>query len=148
MGPQENNWGVYGTPAFHPGTGRLFTGIGGDDAGTIDIASTPFIRALRGDDLHDSWHRHHDADGVWRYTNGRPPLYTTAGERGLTSPAVVNDVVFVGTTRPALHAFDVHHGHCVWSDTTLSGGEFVMGCAIAGRHVAVAVGSLLRIYSM
>jgi outer membrane protein assembly factor BamB len=158
--PAENNWGIYGTPAFHPGTGRLFVGVGGDDPGTIDYSSTPFVRAIhlvreKGVlELRDAWHRHHDPDGVWRYTNGRPPLYTNPGERGLTSPAVVNDVVFVGTTLPGLYAFDVHHGHCVWSDTTLSGGDFVMGCAISGRHVAVTAGSffaassLLRIYSL
>jgi glucose dehydrogenase len=35
------------------------------------------------------------------------------GEVGLSSPAVVNDVVFVTTNAAALYAFDVANGHCL-----------------------------------
>jgi hypothetical protein len=51
-------------------------------------------------------------------------MYTTIGEAGLSSPAVVNDVVFMSTNRPldfastsrrALYAFDATSGLCLWA---------------------------------
>ena len=43
-------------------------------------------------------------------------MYTHAGESGLSSPAVVNDVVFCTTSKVAIYAFDVRDGTLLWHD--------------------------------
>ena len=46
----------------------------------------------------------------------RPPMYTTPGESGLSSAAVVNDVVFCSTSIVTLYAFDANDGTLLWQD--------------------------------
>ena len=43
-------------------------------------------------------------------------MYTSAGECGLSSPAVVNDVVFCTTSKIAIYAFNVSDGKLLWWD--------------------------------
>lgn len=160
---QENFHGTYSTPAVHSGLGRLFIGVGGknyaDIAPGIDSPTTPFMRALDWKTLEDAWPM---SDGnPRRYTKAHPPMYSVSGEAGLSSPVVVNDVVFCSTSRIALYAFDAHDGTCLWMDRLgdqtggLSGGYgFCLGPAIesdfvvAGGLVFGRNGGVLRIYSL
>jgi outer membrane protein assembly factor BamB len=144
-GPAENMNGVFGTPAVHYGTGRLFVGLGG--YAMADASTTPFMRALDWNTLDDAWYTLKGGDGVFRYVTASPPMYTTANERGLSSPAITNDVVFIGTTRPGIYALDVNCGHCLWSDTSFSA-DYVMGTAIYGNFLIAAAGGTVRIYSL
>jgi outer membrane protein assembly factor BamB len=145
----ENLWGVFGTPAVHHGTHRLFVGVGGY-SGIGDQQVTPFLRALDWDTLNDAWPtavQTIGANQVSKYTTASPPMYTT-DESGLSSPAVVNDVVFVSTNKSALYAFDVNSGHCLWTAPGLPSFQFVLGPVIYGNHVIVGAGSAIFIYSM
>jgi outer membrane protein assembly factor BamB len=149
MQPDENKYGVFGTAALHYGLGKLFVGLGGYAGG--DTPSTPFVRALDWNSLADAWPAALGPDGVTRYTMAKPPLYTNAGETGLSSPAVVNDIVFVSTNKPALYALDVVNGHSIWLAPGLSGqpaGTFVLGPAIYGNYVVIGCGGSLFIYSL
>jgi outer membrane protein assembly factor BamB len=74
-------------------------------------------------------------------------LYTSTGESGLSSPAIVNDLVFVATTKPGLYALETSTGHCKWAATNLSG-TWVMGAAIYGNYVVTGAGSNLYIYKL
>jgi hypothetical protein len=145
-GGGENMYGVFGTAAVHYGLGRLFVGLGGY-AG-IDQQTTPFMRALDWNNLNDAWATSVVTIGghsFERYTV--PPMYTSS-EAGLSSPAVVNDVVFVSTSRPALYALDVMSGLCLWADFGYPGGNYALGPAISGNQVAIGVGNNLYIYSL
>ena len=71
----------------------------------------------------------------------------TPQEVGLSSPAVVNDVVFISTTKPGLYAFDAATGLCLWSAGGLAAG-YPMGPAIYGNYVVVGSGNTLNIYSL
>jgi outer membrane protein assembly factor BamB len=144
-GPGENYYGVFGTAAVDAHRHRLYVCIGGY-GGAIDSATTPFVRALHWDTLDDAWTGHEGADGVWRYTVPVPPLYTTPNEAGLGSPAVVNDVVLVPTSRPGLYALDADTGLCLWAATGLNG-TYVLGPAVYGNHMVVGCGTEVRIYS-
>lgn len=159
----ENFHGTYSTAALHPGLGRLFVGIGGNNyhyiAAGIDAETTPFMRALDATTLVDVWAL--DDGDPRRYVKPRPPMYATPGEAGLSSPAVVNDVVFCSTSKIALYAFDANDGTLLWSDALgeqtggFNGGYgYCLGPAIAGDHVVVGAllmgrdGGVLRIYSL
>jgi len=96
-----------------------------------------------------------------RYSTCRPPMYTTMGESGLSSPAVVNDVVFFATTKLSLYAFAVADGRLLWQDVLgwqtggLNGGYgYCMGPAIwqnyvvAGGLIAGSDGGVLKIYAL
>jgi outer membrane protein assembly factor BamB len=144
-GPAENFYGVFGTAAVDRHRHRLYVCIGGY-GGAIDSATTPFIRALHSDTLDDAWAGHRGSDGVWRYTVPVPPLYTTPNEAGLGSPAIVNDVVLVPTSKPGLYALDADSGLCLWSATGLSG-SYVLGPAVYGNHVILGCGTQVRIYA-
>jgi outer membrane protein assembly factor BamB len=150
---KENMYGVMATPALHRGLGRLFVGIGGyngmalDTSNGIDPTRTPFLRAINWDDLHDAWPTATGSDGVTRYTTTKPPMYTSL-EVGLSSPAVVNDVVFVSTNKVGLYALDAGDGHCLWSATGLPSDEFALGPAIYGNYVVLGAGSKLYIYRL
>jgi outer membrane protein assembly factor BamB len=152
-GTGENRYGVMGTPAVHSGLGRLFVGIGGYngmalDAGAgIDQTRTPFLRALDWGTLVDAWPTALGADGVARYTTTKPPMYMSL-EVGLTSPAVVNDVVFVSTNKTGLYALDATTGVCLWSASGLPAGQFALGPAIYGNYVVMGAGSTIRIYKL
>jgi outer membrane protein assembly factor BamB len=159
----ENYFGSYSTPAIHPESGTAFVGVGGNNYHTgfagIDYESTPFLRAISTSTLADAWPL--DDHDPQRYAAARPPMYTTAAEAALSSPAVVNDVVFCSTSRIAVYAFDVATGQCLWSDVLgeptggLQGGYgYCMGPAVSGDHVVAGAlvygrqGGLLRIYRL
>ena len=144
-GPGENMYGVFGTAAIHYGLGRLFVGVGGY-GGAIDTPTTPFVRALDWTTLNDAWPTTVGGDGVTRYT-APGPLYANPGEVGLSSPAVVNDVVFVSTDRPGLYALSAATGLCLWSAGGLSPG-YILGPAVYGNMVVVGSGSSIKVYSL
>jgi outer membrane protein assembly factor BamB len=143
---QENDYGVFGTGAVHGGLHRLFVGLGEE----IDSSTTPFMRALDWNTLADVWMTSVDPVGTYqvaRYTVPRPPMYATSGEAGLSSPAVVNDVVLVSTNKPGLYALDAATGLLLWSADGLQGDQ-CLGPAIYGNYVVVGCGSLLNIYTL
>ncbi len=160
---QENYSGTYSTPAIHAGLGRIFIGIGGNNyhnvqAG-IDYATTPFLRAMDWETLDDAWAM--DDSDPRLYIDSRPPMYRTPGESGLSSPAVVNDVVFCSTSKVAVYAFDAFSGKMLWEDQLgvqtggMNGGYgYCMGPAAAGDYVVAGAlvfgkrGGVLRIYSL
>lgn len=153
-GEGENAYGIMGTPAVHYGLGRIFIGIGGYngmalDAGAgIDQTRTPFLRALNWNDLHDAWPTALGADNVLRYTTTKPPMYQTI-EVGLSSPAVVNDVVFVSTDKPGLYALAADTGLCLWSAPGLpTSRNYVLGPAVYGNYVVIGAGSTVYIYTL
>ncbi|MDQ3849137.1 MAG: PQQ-binding-like beta-propeller repeat protein [Actinomycetota bacterium] len=152
-GHGENAYGIMGTPALHSGLGRLFVGIGGyngmalDQGAEIDPTRTPFLRAVNWNDLHDAWPTTTGPDGVTRYATTKPPMYTTL-EVGLSSPAVVNDIVFVSTNRAGLYAFSAENGVCLWTAPTLPTRQFVLGPAIYGDHVVIGAGPQIFIYTL
>jgi outer membrane protein assembly factor BamB len=167
----ENYSGTYSTSAIYPGLNpdttpssqRLFIGIGGPNyhsvAPGIDCQSTPFMRAIDPTTLADAWPM--DDNDPQRYSKAQPPMYTTPAECGLSSPAVVNDVVFCSTTKLAIYAFDVADGTLLWQDHLgqqtggYNGGYgYTMGPAVWGDYVVVGGlifgrdGGVLRIYRL
>jgi outer membrane protein assembly factor BamB len=164
--PAENYSGTYSTAAICTSLKRLFIGIGGNNYHSIspgiDSATTPFIRALDWTTLLDAWEL--DSGDPKRYAiaaDPNNPLYKTAGESGISVPAVVNDVVFMTTTRVALYAFRATDGKLLWQDVTgfgqqtggMSGGYgYCMGPAISGNYVVAGAlvkggnGGALNIY--
>ena len=158
-GTGENSYGVFGTPAVHAPLGRLFVGLGGYngmalDAGGGDPTRTPFVRALNWNDLTDAWPTAVGADNVIRYTSTKPPMYMSR-DVGLSSPAVVSDVVFVATSPPPfstdrahLYALSVLDGHCLWSSGGLAQGSFALGPAIYGNYVVVGAGNQVSIFRL
>jgi outer membrane protein assembly factor BamB len=152
----ENKYGVFGTPAIHFGLHRLFVGLGGYDGMHIDAGAgidqtrTPFMRALNWGDLHDAWPTSVGADGIIRYTNTKPPMYSSH-EVGLSSPAVVSDIVFVttsGAAQPGFYALSVNDGHCLWTAGGLPTGQFVLGPTVYGNYVVVGAGDRVYIYRL
>ena len=157
----ENFYGSYSTPAIDPVGQRLFVGVGGNNyhfiAPGIDYETTPFMRALDWSSLEDAWEL--DQGDPKRYVKPKPPMYTTPGEAGLSSPAVVNDVVFCSTSKVALHAFNANDGTVLMSDDigTQTGGfnggyGYCLGPAISGDYVVIGAlvtggdGGILRVY--
>lgn len=148
LGGGENYFGVFGTAAVHYGLGRLFVGIGGY-GGIGDIPTTPFMRALNWNNLGDAWPtaiQTINGHPVAKYIFPAPPMYTNS-EAGCSSPAVVNDVVFVSTSKSAMYAMDVNCGLSLWTAPGLPGGQFVLGPAIYGNYVVVGAGGSVFIYS-
>ena len=160
----ENYFGTYSTAAIHPGRERLFIGMGGPNyhnpSTGIDYTSTPFMRALDWNSLEDAWPMGNEHDPP-RYRNSSPPMYTTAGECGLSSPAVVNDLVFCSTSKVSLYAFDIEDGRLLWQDDLgvqtggYNGGYGAcMGPAIWGNYVVAGAliygrdGGILKIYGL
>jgi outer membrane protein assembly factor BamB len=142
----ENEWGIYATPAVHPGMGKLYVGLGG--RGSITAPDkTPFMRALNWNTLADAWPTAIGGDGVSRYTTASPPLYTS-NEVGLSSPALVHDVVFVSTNKTGLYALDAATGLCLWSATGLPVGNFALGPAISGNYVVMGAGNNVYRYRL
>jgi outer membrane protein assembly factor BamB len=159
----ENYSGIYSTAAIDPASRKIFVGIGGNNyhsvAAGIDTENTPFIRALDYDTLDDAWPV--DNGNPKRYTKARPPLYTNVTESGLSSPAVVNDVVFMATTFVSLYAFSVADGTMLFEDRLgqqtggFNGGYgYCMGPAVCGNYVVAGAlvfggdGGVLRIYGI
>lgn len=164
----ENFHGTYSTAAVCTSQKKLFIGIGGNNyhfiAPGIDSDSTPFIRALDWTTLEDAWPL--DNGNPKRYSAAKDPnnpLYKMAGESGISVPAVVNDVVFMSTTRVALYAFAASDGTLLWSDVENFGAQtggmnggygYCMGPAIAGNYVVAGAlvqggnGGVLNIYQL
>jgi glucose dehydrogenase len=160
---KENYSGIYSTAAIHPGGRKIFVGIGGNNyhsvAAGIDTANTPFIRALDYDTLADAWPV--DTGNPPRYTKAKPPLYTNTTESGLSSPAVVNDVVFMATTFVSIYALSVADGTMLFEDKIgeqtggFNGGYgYCLGPAVCGNYVVAGAlvfggdGGVLRIYGI
>lgn len=164
----ENFHGTYSTAALCTAQQKLFIGVGGNNyhfiCAGIDSTSTPFIRALAWDTLDDAWPL--DDGDPKKYAaaaDPKNPLYKLAGESGISVPAVVNDVVFMSTTRVALYAFNAADGKLLWSDVVnfgaqtggMSGGYgYCMGPAITGNYVVAGAlvqggnGGVLNIYTL
>lgn len=160
----ENYFGPFNTAAVDPKTGTLFIGVGGPNyhnaAPGIDSDSTPFMKAVKWDTLQDAWPLDDSFDPP-RYKNVGASMYNFFGESGLSSPAVVNDVVFVSTTRVAIYAFNVADGTLLWSNIMgnqtlgFNGGYgYCLGPAIWGNYVVAGAliqglkGGLLNIYGL
>jgi outer membrane protein assembly factor BamB len=159
----ENYSGIYSTAAVHPPSRKIFVGIGGNNyhsvAAGIDTPTTPFMRALDYDTLADAWPV--DNGNPPRYTKATPPMFTNFSESGLSSPAVVNDVVFMATTYVSLYAFSVADGTVLFEDRLgeqtggFNGGYgYCMGPAVCGNYVVAGAlvfggdGGVLRIYGI
>ncbi|MFZ6775434.1 PQQ-binding-like beta-propeller repeat protein [Undibacterium sp. Ji83W] len=160
---QENYSGTYSTAAVHTALGRLFIGVGGNnyhnvEAG-IDYRTTPFMRALDWETLEDAWAM--DDSDPRLYIESQPPMYRTPGESGLSSPVVVNDLVFFSTSKVAVYAFDVYSGKMLWHDDLgdqtggMNGGYgYCLGPAVAGNYMVAGAlvfgkqGGVLRIYGL
>lgn len=157
---EENFSGSYSTAAWDPVTNRIFCGLGGNNYHTIspgiDTDTTPFMRAMNLD-LSDAWPV--DSNNPPRYSKAMPPMYSNYNESGLSSPAVVNDLVFMGTTNVSLYAFSTADGTVLWQDQLgeqtggMNGGYgYCMGPAICGDYVVAGAlvfggdGGILRIY--
>lgn len=179
--PGENFSGVFNTAALHPGSSdnpqtispRFFIGMGGPNyhnaSPGIDYESTPFMRAIdfNAATLVDAWPMAGDpakyincshideANGIFA------GMYTSAGESGLSSPAVVNDVVFCSTSKVSIYAFDVRDGKLLWWDDLgmQTGGDnggygYCIGPAIWKNYVVAGAlvfgndGGILKIYGM
>ncbi len=165
--PGENFSGAFNTAAFRPGSdgipARIFVGVGGPNYHSaspgIDADSTPFLRAIDAATLDDAWPL--DDGDPRRYRTCRPPMYTNPGESGLSSPAVVNDVVFCSTSKVSLYAFDVRDGTPLWQDDLgvqtygFNGGYgYCLGPAIWRNYVVAGAlvfgrdGGVLKIYGL
>jgi len=176
--PGENFSGAFNTAALYPGSAdvspRFFIGLGGPNyhnaSPGIDFNSTPFMRALdfNSPKLVDAWPM--DNSDPRKYLNCShideangifAGMYTSAGECGLSSPAVVNDVVFCTTSKIAIYAFDVRDGKLLWWDDMGSqtdgyngGYGYCLGPAIWKNYVVAGAlvfgrdGGVLKIYGL
>ena len=166
----ENFHGTYSTPSIDPQSGKIFIGSGGNNyhfvAAGIDSPTTPFMRAFDWETLDDAWPEEmvvSPADPtkfIMKYSNATP-MYSFPGEAGLSSPAVVNDVVFCSTSKISLYAFSVADGTDLWSDQLGSqtqgfngGYGYCLGPAVTGDYVVAGGlvlgmdGGILNIYSL
>lgn len=179
--PGENFSGVFNTSAHFPGSDdspqtippTLFTSIGGPNyhnaSSGIDSESTPFMRAvlLDSETLADAWPMIPNSDPQ-RYLNTSSTddttgqtvgMYSSAGESGISSPAVVNDVVFCTTSKVSIYAFDVRDGKLLWHDDLgmqtdgyTGGYGYCLGPAVWKNYVVAGAlifgrdGGILRIY--
>jgi outer membrane protein assembly factor BamB len=180
--PNENFSGVFNTGAIYPGSNggepavppTIFYGIGGPNYHSaspgIDYETTPFVRAinLSSEALDDTWPL--DSGDPKKYVNGSRTddmtgqtvgLYASAGESALSSPAVVNDVVFCTTSKISIYAFKVSDGTLLWNDDLgmqtdgYNGGYgYCLGPAVwknyvvAGALVFGGDGGVLKIYGL
>jgi outer membrane protein assembly factor BamB len=180
--PNENFSGVFNTGAIYPGSNggapaispRIFFGMGGPNYHSqspgIDFESTPFMRAidLGSDTLADAWPM--DNSNPKRYSNVQRTdpttgqtvgMYASAGESALSSPAVVNDVVFCTTSKVSIYAFKVSDGTLLWNgdlgsqtDGYNGGYGYCLGPAIWKNYVVAGAlvfgrdGGVLNIYGL
>ncbi len=152
----ENFYGIFSTAAVSYAQKRLFVGVGGFAFGVgtpgIDTATTAFLRALDWEDLTDHWPMQVGPDQVSRYIVSRPPMYTTPGEAGFSAPVLVNDLVFLSTSRPGLYAFDSEMGLGVWSAPDFGPplpNSFTLGPVVFGDFVVVGSANLgLLVYAL
>src|ERR1044072_7484008 len=176
--PGENFSGAFNTAAFYPGSQgvspRFFIGLGGPNyhnaSPGINYETTPFMRALdfNSPQLVDAWpmdnsdpRKYVNCTHIDNSTGVFAGMYTSAGECGLSSPAVVDDVVFCATSKIAIYAFDVSDGKLLWwddlgmqTDGYNGGYGYCLGAAIwkdyvvAGALVFGRDGGVLRIYGL
>jgi hypothetical protein len=130
------------------------------------------MRAVKWDTLDDAWplEPYTFTPGnnlapvtVMRYgaSGAGAAMYQNPGEACIGSPAVANDVVFVGTHNVSLYAFNAATGQLLWSDDLgmptqgLNGGYgYCMGPAVwqnyvvAGGLVQGRDGGVLKIYTL
>ncbi|HEV7683918.1 MAG TPA: PQQ-binding-like beta-propeller repeat protein [Pyrinomonadaceae bacterium] len=178
--PGENFSGPFNTTAVYPGSADsptipplAFIGMGGPNyhnaSPGIDFNSTPFMRALdfSSPTLADYWpmvpgsdpQKYANASHVDEVNGIFAGMYTSAGECGLSSPAVVNDVVFCSTTKVSIYAFRISDGTLLWWDDLgmqtagFNGGYgYCLGPAIWKNYVVAGAlvfgrdGGVLRIY--
>ena len=149
----ENYSGVFDTATVHYRFRRLFVGLGGyRGVDSIYSNTTPFMRALDWNNLNDVWTTLGDIPP--KYLAPVPPMYTTPGETGYSSPAVVNDVVFMSTTKKGLYVFDVETGVCLWSAGNLGRRGYIRGPAVSRDSLVIGTRELaqtqgtLKIYSL
>jgi len=159
----ENYFGPFNTAAIDPQTGTLFIGMGGPNyhfpGPGIDFNTTPFMKAIAWDSLADKWPM--DNSNPPKYSKVGASMYTNAGECGLSSPAVVNDVVLVATTQVSIYAFLIEDGTLLWQNyigsptAGFSGGYgYCLGPAIWDKYVVAGAliqgdnGGVLNIYSL
>lgn len=162
----ENFNGTYSTAALCTPQKKIFIGIGGNNyhfvSAGIDSASTPFMRAMDWETLEDAWPM--EGDSPAKYSKASAAMYQNAGESGIGVPAVVNDVVFMGTTFVALYAFSATDGTLLWNDMVNFGSQtqgmmggygYCMGPAIWGNYVVAGAlvagrtaGGVLNIYKL
>lgn len=151
-GAGENMFGVFGTPAVSYSLQSLFVGLGGYMG--IGDQRVPFMRAVHWDTLSDRWPTTL-VGGVDEYIVPNPPMYQS-DEAGLSSPTLVNDLVFIATSKPALYALEAATGHCKWAapNMVLSGTEpdawwkGCLGAVVYGDTVVAAAGDKLYIYAL
>ena len=180
--PNENFSGVFNTGAIYPGSNgsgptispRIFYGMGGPNYHSaspgIDFESTPFMRAidLGSATLADAWPmdnsdpKHYLNVSRTDETTGQTVgMYSSAGESALSSPAVVNDVVFCTTSKVSIYAFKVSDGTLLWNDDLGSqtdgyngGYGYCLGPAIWKNYVVAGAlvfgrdGGILNIYGL
>jgi len=180
--PGENYSGVFNTAALYPGSTdkpqsispRFFIGMGGPNyhnaSPGIDFNSTPFMRALdfASAQLVDAWpmdngdpRKYLNASHIDQTNGILAGMYTSAGECGLSSPVVVNDVVFCTTSKVSIYAFDVRDGKLLWwddmgmqTDGYNGGYGYSMGPAIWKNYVVAGAlvfgrdGGVLKIYGL
>ena len=152
----ENFYGIFSTAAVSYAQRRLFVGVGGFAFGIgtpgIDTPTTAFMRALDWENLTDHWPMQVGPDQVSRYFISRPPMYTTPGEAGFSSPVLVNDLVFLSTSRPGLYAFETETGLGLWSAPGFGPpipNSFTLGPVIFGDFVIVGSANLgLLVYAL
>jgi outer membrane protein assembly factor BamB len=178
--PNENFSGVFNTGAIYPGSSdnpqsissRVFLAMGGPNYHSaspgIDYETTPFMRAIDAVSLADVWPME---GNPLKYTktsrmdpnlNTEVGMYSSAGESGLSSPAIVNDVVFCTTSKISIYAFDVRDGTLLWNsdigmqtDGYNGGYGYCLGPAIWKNYVVAgalvfggAGGGVLNIYGL
>jgi outer membrane protein assembly factor BamB len=147
-GDTENKSGVFACAAVDPAFGHVYFGLGGY-AG-VDQPTTPFMRVCDWVTLDDAWPTVVGNDTVTRYSTAHPPMYMSS-EAGLSSPVVVNDVVLVSTSAPALYAFSSANGVPLWIAPGFpmnSDNPYSLGPAVYGNFVVVGAGSELLVYSL
>jgi outer membrane protein assembly factor BamB len=77
-------------------------------------------------------------------------MYQTV-EAGLSSPVVVNDVVLVTTSAPAMYAFRSSDGIPLWTAPNFppaGQNPYSLGPAVSGNFVVACAGTGLTIYSL
>ena len=106
------------------------------------------MRALNWDNtLADAWTT--SGTNPPKYVIPVPPMYTTPGETGYSSPAIVNDVVFISTTKMGLYALDASTGLCLWTAGNIGSRGFARGPAVYRNSVVIGTSEAnLNVYSL
>ena len=136
----ENLWGVFGRRRSTPPPDGCSSGWAATTGWRWTLVAptrhAPRSCARCARTTCTTWPTAVGADNVIRYTATKPPMCTSA-EVGLSSPAIVGDVVFVATSpqpyssqSARLYALAVSDGHCLWSSPGLAQGKFSLGPAI------------------